>query len=210
MITHIANGIYTGAFKDISGCHVQGLSAKNVADVRHIVDKAGNEISYILEAIDTAKDIFYQHGKVLIACDMGISRSRVVAIGLLAELGNSIEDAISVVLTSANNPEINPDLLLLLRNFYKSKDPQADTENYSADTGAVVLGSNGFVGAALLKCLKEERIDSVGLSRSDVNIKTELVKLITALESLKQPTVCLLYTSPSPRDGLLSRMPSSA
>ena len=24
------------------------------------------------------------------------------------------------------------------------------------------------------------------------------------------PTVCLLYTSPSPRDGLLSRMPSSA
>ena len=25
-----------------------------------------------------------------------------------------------------------------------------------------------------------------------------------------QPTNCLLYTSPSPRDGLLSRMPSSA
>ena len=25
-----------------------------------------------------------------------------------------------------------------------------------------------------------------------------------------QPNVCLLYTSPSPRDGLLSRMPSSA
>ena len=25
-----------------------------------------------------------------------------------------------------------------------------------------------------------------------------------------QPPVCLLYTSPSPRDGLLSRMPSSA
>ena len=26
----------------------------------------------------------------------------------------------------------------------------------------------------------------------------------------RQPMVCLLYTSPSPRDGLLSRMPSSA
>ena len=25
-----------------------------------------------------------------------------------------------------------------------------------------------------------------------------------------KPTFCLLYTSPSPRDGLLSRMPSSA
>ena len=27
---------------------------------------------------------------------------------------------------------------------------------------------------------------------------------------LMNPTTCLLYTSPSPRDGLLSRMPSSA
>ena len=30
------------------------------------------------------------------------------------------------------------------------------------------------------------------------------------LEGRVQHTVCLLYTSPSPRDGLLSRMPSSA
>ena len=29
-------------------------------------------------------------------------------------------------------------------------------------------------------------------------------------EVLKNIKVCLLYTSPSPRDGLLSRMPSSA
>ena len=29
-------------------------------------------------------------------------------------------------------------------------------------------------------------------------------------ELMGQPDACLLYTSPSPRDGLLSRMPSSA
>ena len=29
-------------------------------------------------------------------------------------------------------------------------------------------------------------------------------------EEVKQDDTCLLYTSPSPRDGLLSRMPSSA
>ena len=33
---------------------------------------------------------------------------------------------------------------------------------------------------------------------------------LQALVSAVQPYVCLLYTSPSPRDGLLSRMPSSA
>ena len=37
-----------------------------------------------------------------------------------------------------------------------------------------------------------------------------LVELRQALADLGQPLVCLLYTSPSPRDGLLSRMPSSA
>ena len=30
------------------------------------------------------------------------------------------------------------------------------------------------------------------------------------LDTIKQVEICLLYTSPSPRDGLLSRMPSSA
>ena len=29
-------------------------------------------------------------------------------------------------------------------------------------------------------------------------------------EAIRQVSSCLLYTSPSPRDGLLSRMPSSA
>ena len=30
------------------------------------------------------------------------------------------------------------------------------------------------------------------------------------VKGYEAPTTCLLYTSPSPRDGLLSRMPSSA
>jgi len=30
------------------------------------------------------------------------------------------------------------------------------------------------------------------------------------IEDIAQFRICLLYTSPSPRDGLLSRMPSSA
>ena len=34
--------------------------------------------------------------------------------------------------------------------------------------------------------------------------------LVGASDEAKQGSICLLYTSPSPRDGLLSRMPSSA
>ena len=38
--------------------------------------------------------------------------------------------------------------------------------------------------------------------------KSTLLRLIAGLEEVSKG--CLLYTSPSPRDGLLSRMPSSA
>ena len=38
----------------------------------------------------------------------------------------------------------------------------------------------------------------------------ETVKVILEYDSVEQLDACLLYTSPSPRDGLLSRMPSSA
>ena len=38
----------------------------------------------------------------------------------------------------------------------------------------------------------------------------QVEKLKTLCEKILQPVRCLLYTSPSPRDGLLSRMPSSA
>ena len=33
---------------------------------------------------------------------------------------------------------------------------------------------------------------------------------VESKEDIKASKICLLYTSPSPRDGLLSRMPSSA
>ena len=38
----------------------------------------------------------------------------------------------------------------------------------------------------------------------------QLVESINVYRSQVQRCACLLYTSPSPRDGLLSRMPSSA
>ena len=37
-----------------------------------------------------------------------------------------------------------------------------------------------------------------------------LIKLVSEYARIVHPIRCLLYTSPSPRDGLLSRMPSSA
>ena len=45
--------------------------------------------------------------------------------------------------------------------------------------------------------------------RYDLDVLTKEEKLIKKFPALTAK-ICLLYTSPSPRDGLLSRMPSSA
>ena len=47
--------------------------------------------------------------------------------------------------------------------------------------------------------------------RQEASRMSEFYEVFYCLEnSIRQLVACLLYTSPSPRDGLLSRMPSSA
>ena len=49
--------------------------------------------------------------------------------------------------------------------------------------------------------------------QSDILLPMNLTRglwISSPLPALYEPKFCLLYTSPSPRDGLLSRMPSSA
>ena len=61
---------------------------------------------------------------------------------------------------------------------------------------------------------ESKTIDGKGLFVTKSFKKGEIVFVLTG-EIFDHPTresihICLLYTSPSPRDGLLSRMPSSA
>eukprot|EP01016_Furgasonia_blochmanni_P002316 TRINITY_DN1090_c0_g1_i9.p3 TRINITY_DN1090_c0_g1~~TRINITY_DN1090_c0_g1_i9.p3 ORF type:complete len:158 (+),score=27.72 TRINITY_DN1090_c0_g1_i9:552-1025(+) len=58
----------------------------------------------------------------------------------------------------------------------------------------------------LFLCLESEFQDVFSSSFFDV----ALAHLLLSLDPPVVCTCCLLYTSPSPRDGLLSRMPSSA
>ena len=66
------------------------------------------------------------------------------------------------------------------------------------------IDTDRIIPARFLKCID---FDSLGKSVFDDDRKTLKGNHPFDLESNKG---CLLYTSPSPRDGLLSRMPSSA
>ena len=71
--------------------------------------------------------------------------------------------------------------------------------------GAIISGSfQAFDQNYLKDSLSELGMDYFGVANIPFNIKND------ELEELNQNNVCLLYTSPSPRDATLSRMPSSA
>ena len=65
----------------------------------------------------------------------------------------------------------------------------------------------------VVACSAGNHAQGVALSASKLGIPATIVMPLATPEikaSSTRPRRCLLYTSPSPRDGLLSRMPSSA
>ena len=68
----------------------------------------------------------------------------------------------------------------------------------------IIICGAGRVGFTIAKQLSEQ-----GHSITVIDPSSEDIQKIDDALDVKA-IVCLLYTSPSPRDGLLSRMPSSA
>ena len=73
------------------------------------------------------------------------------------------------------------------------------------------------LGAEGLAKLRDALPHAHGLLGASLKLDAELLDLAPDLQAIASVSVgvdnydiCLLYTSPSPRDGLLSRMPSSA
>ena len=55
-----------------------------------------------------------------------------------------------------------------------------------------------------------ESLEKAQAQQRELQVKIETLNARNRMNDLVKTTACLLYTSPSPRDGLLSRMPSSA
>ena len=90
-----------------------------------------------------------------------------------------------------------------------------------ADLDAVRAGRVGASDEALLDAIVlmrtlQRRVDGTlsvllgAAEQRDAAMRLRHTPLESLLTGSGQESPCLLYTSPSPRDGLLSRMPSSA
>ena len=97
----------------------------------------------------------------------------------------------------------------------KEKWPTIAQQTLEAAKGSIddlveVIASHTGTSAIGIKSQLFEIIDSIKENNWEISEKIEPIEsqLEELLEELNN--TCLLYTSPSPRDGLLSRMPSSA
>ena len=90
-----------------------------------------------------------------------------------------------------------------------------------------VLGADGRMGGAIIRSLEAEpraRLTAAVTAKDSPHLGKDAAEVVglrpcgvdlsadihAALDKCDVLIDCLLYTSPSPRDGLLSRMPSSA
>ena len=69
-----------------------------------------------------------------------------------------------------------------------------------------LIGASEGLGHALAKTMSEHGVELIVSARSEGPLKA----LCDSLPGKACYYTCLLYTSPSPRDATLSRMPSSA
>ena len=91
---------------------------------------------------------------------------------------------------------------------------QSDCDLSLLDNKTVAIIGYGSQGHAHALNLKESGVNVIiGLyegSKSWAKAEAQGFEVYTSAEAAKKADICLLYTSPSPRDRSVSRMPSSA
>ena len=84
-----------------------------------------------------------------------------------------------------------------------------DPKTIGKGRGQIEVRLNAGINDDLARDLRK-RIQTVS-NKLQVRIQGDQLRVVSKdKDTLQQVINCLLYTSPSPRDGLLSRMPSSA
>ena len=143
MIRWITERLGTGPF------HELGSGTWSVLDVRYFVDKGGNSSADVLKVLQQGVDALRRGERVVVACDLGISRSNAISAGILSLFENRSYDwAVREVIRTTGEHDIKLDLVETVRHAL-GQHTQARQRN-----AILVTGGAGFVGRALVSRLR--------------------------------------------------------
>lgn len=169
----------------VAPCSTEMNSDVSRLDVRELVDGKGNDPALLKGTIETGAKMLRDGKKLVVCCDMGISRSVVVAIGILTLLTKSFDKSIELVGSKINDQSVNLDLLEDARSCLN---PTNRRESRKKRTSRIlVAGSTGFIGRSVTDrlasrysffCFDENKTD---LSRDVLSLYREVKKKGTDL-----------------------------
>ena len=135
------------------------------------------------------------------------------------------EEQLAILKKQSKEAERFRNISTLIKNaeasvfFVKRNDLQKIIESLEGDKNKIQIRLTEFQGDVSSKdqAYEDLKVKIPPMREKSYSLNSELERLNMTVENLKQEELrfveqktCLLYTSPSPRDGLLSRMPSSA
>lgn len=175
MICWITKDLGTAAYAAVS--EAAGFS---VLDVRDLVDRSGNRLADVRAKIDEGLAWLRAGEKVVVCCDLGMSRSNAVAAGILsAAEGISVDDAIRRVLSASGNAAMRIDVLAVVREAL-GRHP-APSLNPPPGVRLLVTGASGFLGSHVVRAFGEE-VKVLAPTRDQVDLERDAVRLDLAVK----------------------------
>lgn len=143
-------------------------------DVRDLPDREGNPPDVPMKWIRQAIEALREGRRVVLGCDVGISRSNAVAAGVLSVAEDiPFDEAVQNVIRATGEAFIKLEVLAsirqaldILRGAPARRAPSPDS---SRPRTAVVIGGRGFVGSAVLQEL-QHRIPVLTPTRADLDV----------------------------------------
>lgn len=149
-IKWITPSLGTASYYDVQALPRSGDEV--LIDIRALVDREGNADDALRQKVQTALAAARENKRIVICCDMGISRSNALAVAVLMATGRSYSESLDLVSQKSAVSEINLALLRQVRSLYGPAEYTTD----GAGRRLMITGATGFIGSRLIDELADE------------------------------------------------------